>query len=153
MWERRGKWARDSNKKFKLLLSSTYSVSYFFQQIGPCLLPPSEWLGLSLNTFPYVSYSLSLIAHTECMFNPLRKSSHTLIFSCHLGTGQLMSLKLIFPIPGLQMGIMEKVRGQISYEDNNDNAELSAENQNLKVRGKQTISVTTQFFFHPCLLS
>ena len=58
-----------------------------------------------------------------------------------------MSLKLIFPIPGLQMGIMEKVRGQISYEDNNDNAELSAENQNLKVRGKQTISVTTQFFF------
>ena len=47
-----------------------------------------------------------------------------------------MSVKLIFPIPGLQMAIMEKVRGQISDEVNVDNAELSAENQYLKVRGK-----------------
>ena len=41
----------------------------FFQQIGPCLLPPSERLGpvsYHFLKFPYVSYSLSLIAYTKC---------------------------------------------------------------------------------------
>ena len=61
--------------------------------------------------------------------------------------GHLWSVKLILPIPGLQMALMEKVRRSISNEVREDNTELSAENQDLKVREKQTISLTPQISF------
>ena len=51
-----------------------------------------------------------------------------------------MSVKLILPIPGLQMSIKDEVGSEISDDVNEDNAKLSAENKNLMVRGKPTIS-------------
>ena len=57
-----------------------YWVSLIFPQtLGPCLLTPSNCLGLvsyRFQKFAYVSYSVSLIAHTECSSTWFDWSTH-----------------------------------------------------------------------------
>ena len=66
----------NSQKSWKPILR-TFIVLALCEQIGSRLLRPSERLGpvsYHFLKFPYVSYSLSLIAHTECRL--LNRSLH-----------------------------------------------------------------------------